>query len=80
MKQLPTAEEWLLANAKDDDTTRDEGLLKDSLWTNNVLDYMVEFAKIHVEASLEAAYHETSGGGRLNINNYRRAYPLENIK
>ena len=57
MKTIQTAEEFLL-NKKD--ACYSHGDLKDKLFTDDVINYMIEFAKLHVEAALESAYPLTN--------------------
>lgn len=78
MKQLPTAEQFIKILAKD---TKKEF---------NVINLMIEFAKIHALASLEAASEEgvvetinkysPSEQHIINKESILNAYPLSNIK
>lgn len=91
MNKIPTAEEFL--KSKDYNINNDR-LLKDGLWTNDVLDDIIEFAKLHVEAQKEAIklnikdFLETNGlylsdDWELETTGNSvidQAYPLENIK
>ena len=52
MKTIQTAEEFLL-NKKD--ACYSHGDLKDKLFTDDVINYMIEFAKLHVEKALKEA-------------------------
>lgn len=87
MKQLPTAEEFMLTNLQSMDQTEVENA-------------MIEFAKVHVQAALESASEKsnllltdkkgntkTTGGydaygsiATVNKQSILNSYPLENIK
>ena len=80
MSKIPTAEEFL--KSKDYNLGGNEELA-DGLLTNNVIEDMIEFAKLHVEAALKEAEIE----GQTNWGNSQKmkdailnAYPLTNIK
>ena len=85
MNKIPTAEEFL--KSKDYNLGGNEELA-DGLLTNNVIEDMIEFAKLHVEAALKEAEKETVkhiSKTILELNMYNKnsilnAYPLENIK
>jgi hypothetical protein len=92
MKTIQTAEEFLL-NKKD--ACYSHGDLKDKLFTDDVINYMIEFAKLHVEAALKAAsekatvtpvdHEEISEGSFRPIwgvdeDSILNAYPSTNIK
>ncbi len=88
MKKL-TAEEFLKSKSYNTDHAGD---LKDGLWTNGVLDDMIEFAKLHVEAALKAVsekadveYIEPDGCAtgdyyEIDKDSILNSYPLANIK
>ena len=80
MSKIPTAEEFL--KSKDYNLGGNEELA-DGLLTNNVIEDMIEFAKLHVEAAIKQAEIE----GQTNWGNSKKmkdailnAYPLTNIK
>ena len=69
--KTPTAEEFLIK----------ENLPTDILSGDDINYAMIEFAKLHVEAALEAAaksamFSHESGKGKIHYD----AYPLTNIK
>ena len=69
--EKPTAKEFLLGNA-------------DRFQRTSPDEWMIEFAKLHVEAALKAAseLEETDGteGYKIYPDSILTAYPLENIK
>jgi len=82
----PTAEDILKSK---DCNISDDGELYDGLLTNNVINDMIEFAKLHCEAQqksiLEQSFEVRSDatGEILDLvtkNSILSAYPLENIK
>ena len=84
MEQLPTAEEFLLCDY--DASSKQEG---GSVFTQDAIEKMIEFTKLHVEAALEKYIQETEIKRVLcnyppinfiNKDDLRKAYPLENIK
>ena len=56
MSKIPTAEEFL--KSKDYNLGGNEELA-DGVLTNNVIEDMIEFAKLHVEQALEAAFNNS---------------------
>ena len=79
MSKIPTAEDFL--KSKDYNLGGNEELA-DGLLTNNVIEDMIEFTKLHVEAALKEAKWRcddvtNSEGLGLYVEN---SYPLENIK
>lgn len=86
MKNIPTAESFFLSYQD-----RYPGL-KDFISTNSAqgaqttIDIMVEFAKLHVQAALQAALEEVPYGSSTDTVSYEdvsgilTCYPLENIK
>lgn len=80
MKQIPTAEELLKNNHL---------LIEDNrtceAHTHLVVEQMIEFAKLHVQAALESAAEKLPYDDRLNQDmlvkqSILNAYPLDNIK
>ncbi len=78
---IPTAEEFL----KKEELVTD--INEQKAWLSNVKRYMIEFAKLHVEAALEAALEDSPHGSSTDIPSYEdmkdailNAYPLTNIK
>lgn len=78
MSKIPTAEEWLNKNNPENEDTSFIG----------ICDFMIEFAKLHVEAALKEAEKETIKYvsktiielNMYNKNSILNAYPPENIK
>lgn len=73
-KGVPTARDFILAN-------------KDRFEKTSVDQWLIEFAKLHVEAALKAALEDSPTGSSTDIPSYDEvedailnAYPLENIK
>lgn len=79
-----TAEDYIKEYGKSNDLEPHEGNLNDALWTNNVLEYMKEFAQLHVQKALEAAHQRTDGvmfeSRQKHLNAILSAYPFELIK
>ena len=78
MKKIPTAEEVLSKKFSE---------LKSSFDFNDVKDCMIEFAKIHVEAAINACIEDAPSGSSTDTVSYedvvealKDVYPLENIK
>jgi len=94
MEKIVTAEEWLNLHCKPDDWSASSECLHDGLFTNNVINYMNEFAKLyarhHVKAALKAASENAVakedpadyGTGEIWVDekSILNAYPLDNIK
>jgi hypothetical protein len=90
MEPIPTAEEMLkvqLAGLKIDYVGFNKEVLAKSglpgILDNLIQDVMIEFAKLHVEAALEAAgeiIENELEKDFLNKDSILTAYPLENIK
>ena len=90
MKQLPTAKEWL-SNHKElslhDVEYYDEGGYQ-GVNENKLYIIMIEFAKIHAEAALQAANNNaelklekyTENDWYIDSDSILNAYPLSNIK
>jgi len=77
MKKPPTVEEFL----------KGENLPTDILSGDDISYAMIEFAKLHVQAALEAALEDSPYGSSTDIPSYEdmkeailNAYPLINIK
>ena len=80
MSKIPTAEEFL--KSKDYNLGGNEELA-DGLLTNNVIEDMIEFAKLHVEEALkeaEIAGQNNWGNSKKMKDAILNAYPLTNIK
>ena len=79
MSKIPTAEEFL--KSKDYNLGGNEELA-DGLLTNNVIEDMIEFAKLHVEAALKEAKNFLKDGyvTPQDEQDILNAYPLTNIK
>jgi hypothetical protein len=87
-KIIPTAEEWLLNHkelSKYDVAEHDEGGYL-GVNEDNLYKIMIEFAKLHVEAALKAAYENIeytevdSSVPYVVKDSILNSYPLENIK
>jgi len=78
MSKIPTAEEYFDKKYPDF-----EALDSGNIWVN-IEESMIEFAKLHVEAALEAAANEYYPRDKANFElvaeRFINAYPLENIK
>ena len=80
MTQIPTAEEFLMKEELVDTLEYKQGYL------NNVKNYMIAFAKMHVEAALKAAYENIeytevdSSVPYVVEDSILNSYPLSNIK
>lgn len=73
MKTIPTAEEFLTVC----------GFTPMAITTQKLDEMLIEFAKLHVEAALKAAYDKFSikyNEGDVDLNLIKNAYPLTNIK
>ena len=84
MNKIPTAEEFL--KSKDYNLGGNEELA-DGLLTNNVIEDMIEFAKLHVEAAIKACIEDAPSGSSTDTVSYedvvealKDSYPLTNIK
>ena len=79
MNKIPTAEEFL--KSKDYNLGGNEELA-DGILTNNVIEDMIEFAKLHVEAALKEAKNLLKDGyvTPQDEQDILNAYPLTNIK
>ena len=84
MSKIPTAEEFL--KSKDYNLGGNEELA-DGLLTNNVIEDMIEFAKLHVEAAIKACIEDAPSGSSTDTVSYedvvealKDSYPLTNIK
>ena len=81
--KIPTAEDFLKSK---DYNLGGNCELADGLLTNNVIEDMIQFAKLHVEAALKEALEnsETFMDGSSEFENFKnsilKAYSLENIK
>jgi hypothetical protein len=76
--KIPTAEEFLkdkLSEIHEKEIFED---LLQKMFTVDVSEVMIEFAKLHVEAALNAACE--SEGYDIDENSILNAYPLTNIK
>jgi hypothetical protein len=74
--KIPTAEEWLLNHdtlSQFDVEEHDEGGYL-GINSNALYKIMIEFAKMHVEAALEAA------STVMDVDDIEHSYPPENIK
>jgi hypothetical protein len=84
MSNIPTAEEFL-NNQKH--TCDLNGNLKDGLFTNDVINFMKEFAKLHVKAAIKECIESAPSGSSTDtvsyedvVNALTDCYPLTNIK
>lgn len=75
MSKIPTAEEFLIA-----------GNYPNSIYGQELDEALIKFAKIHVEAALEArdrlyqTHFNEINWTKENKNFIKKSYPLENIK
>jgi hypothetical protein len=86
MEKIPTARQYLLKNVD----TAERGIDLSSIWTDAATQAMTEFAKLHVQAALEAAAENAKaredpkdfGTGEIWVDKSSiiEAYPLSNIK